>query len=224
MFYIWRCKRHVCSFVSSLVRELYPWDKDTGKTKTLKSRPTTAGSKIRNQASRLVGQLMKCTPHYIRCIKPNETKRPRDWDQLRVKHQVRRSAYCYLLSISGDWVMLYSYTFPLEVTSREWYRFGRNAVQLVWTLSRDRDFFSFPSAFNIKNLSRWNRKGPLAESRMLCFAADVDRMTSELSASISSGVLSLKGLLKGLDLDLVRLQQYARDMDRQVTVIRWNIF
>jgi len=55
---------------------------------------------------------------------------------------------------------------------------------------------------------------------MLCFAADVDRMTSELSASISSGVLSLKGLLKGLDLDLVRLQQYARDMDRQVTVIR----
>ncbi|XP_021942129.1 unconventional myosin-If-like, partial [Zootermopsis nevadensis] len=31
---------------------------------------------------------MKCTPHYIRCIKPNETKRPRDWEELRVKHQV----------------------------------------------------------------------------------------------------------------------------------------
>ncbi|GAB1861960.1 Unconventional myosin-Ie-like isoform X2 [Camponotus japonicus] len=71
---------------NSLVRELYP--RDTGKTKTLKSRPTTAGSKIRSQASRLVGQLMKCTPHYIRCIKPNETKKPRDWDYLRVKHQV----------------------------------------------------------------------------------------------------------------------------------------
>ncbi|KAL6430461.1 hypothetical protein ACFW04_007819 [Cataglyphis niger] len=69
-----------------LVRELYP--RDAGKTKTLKSRPTTAGSKIRNQASRLVGQLMKCTPHYIRCIKPNETKKPRDWDHLRIKHQV----------------------------------------------------------------------------------------------------------------------------------------
>ncbi|EZA57696.1 Myosin-Ie [Ooceraea biroi] len=73
---------------NSLVRELYPREKDAGKTKTLKSRPTTAGSKIRNQASRLVGQLMKCTPHYIRCIKPNETKKPRDWDQMRVKHQV----------------------------------------------------------------------------------------------------------------------------------------
>ncbi|XP_011162466.1 unconventional myosin-Ie isoform X1 [Solenopsis invicta] len=72
---------------NSLVRELYPRE-NAGKTKTLKSRPTTAGSKIRSQASRLVGQLMKCTPHYIRCIKPNETKKPRDWDHLRVKHQV----------------------------------------------------------------------------------------------------------------------------------------
>ncbi|XP_071573945.1 unconventional myosin-Ie isoform X1 [Temnothorax nylanderi] len=72
---------------NTLVRELYPQE-NAGKTKTLKSRPTTAGSKIRNQASRLVGQLMKCTPHYIRCIKPNETKKPRDWDHLRVKHQV----------------------------------------------------------------------------------------------------------------------------------------
>lgn len=26
---------------------------------------------------------MKCTPHYIRCIKPNETKRPHDWEEER---------------------------------------------------------------------------------------------------------------------------------------------
>ena len=32
--------------------------------------------------------LMQCTPHYIRCIKPNETKRPKDWEQERVRHQV----------------------------------------------------------------------------------------------------------------------------------------
>ncbi|XP_011302675.1 unconventional myosin-If [Fopius arisanus] len=70
-----------------LIQSLYPLDDDTGRTKTLK-KPTTAGSKIRSQASRLVAQLMKCTPHYIRCIKPNETKKPRDWDQMRVKHQV----------------------------------------------------------------------------------------------------------------------------------------
>uniref|UniRef100_A0A8C8SYY1 Myosin IE n=1 Tax=Pelusios castaneus TaxID=367368 RepID=A0A8C8SYY1_9SAUR len=71
-----------------------------------KGRPTTAGSKIKKQANDLVSTLMKCTPHYIRCIKPNETKRPRDWEESRVKHQVeylglrenirvRRAGYAY---------------------------------------------------------------------------------------------------------------------------------
>ncbi|XP_037304491.1 unconventional myosin-Ie isoform X2 [Pungitius pungitius] len=71
-----------------------------------KGRPTTAGSKIKIQANDLVGKLMKCTPHYIRCIKPNETKKPRDWEESRVKHQVeylglkenirvRRAGYAY---------------------------------------------------------------------------------------------------------------------------------
>ncbi|MGH0153065.1 UNVERIFIED_CONTAM: hypothetical protein FKN15_058834 [Acipenser sinensis] len=71
-----------------------------------KGRPTTAGSKIKKQANDLVSTLMKCTPHYIRCIKPNETKRPKDWEESRVKHQVeylglkenirvRRAGYAY---------------------------------------------------------------------------------------------------------------------------------
>ncbi|XP_046696480.1 unconventional myosin-Ie isoform X2 [Silurus meridionalis] len=71
-----------------------------------KGRPTTAGSKIKKQANDLVSELMKCTPHYIRCIKPNETKKPRDWEESRVKHQVeylglkenirvRRAGYAY---------------------------------------------------------------------------------------------------------------------------------
>uniref|UniRef100_A0A8C3ATC9 Osteoclast-stimulating factor 1 n=1 Tax=Cyclopterus lumpus TaxID=8103 RepID=A0A8C3ATC9_CYCLU len=53
-----------------------------------KSRPTTASSKIKSQANDLVKTLMKCTPHYIRCIKPNETKRPKDWEESRGRHQV----------------------------------------------------------------------------------------------------------------------------------------
>ncbi|KAK1124066.1 hypothetical protein K0M31_007090 [Melipona bicolor] len=73
---------------NSLIQKLYPPEFQANKTKTLKSRPTTAGNKIRNQASQLMNQLMKCTPHYIRCIKPNETKKPRDWDSVRIKHQV----------------------------------------------------------------------------------------------------------------------------------------
>ena len=38
---------------------------------------------IQTQANKLVDALMKCTPHYIRCIKPNETKLPRDFDDSR---------------------------------------------------------------------------------------------------------------------------------------------
>jgi len=35
------------------------------------------------QANELVSKLTQCTPHYIRCIKPNETKRPHDWENDR---------------------------------------------------------------------------------------------------------------------------------------------
>ncbi len=37
----------------------------------------------------LVEKLMKCFPHYIRCIKPNETKQPRDMNDQLVKHQIK---------------------------------------------------------------------------------------------------------------------------------------
>ena len=53
-----------------------------------RGRPTTAGSKIKSQANELVKQLRTCVPHYVRTIKPNETKRPRDWESDRVLHQV----------------------------------------------------------------------------------------------------------------------------------------
>ncbi|XP_032067969.1 unconventional myosin-If [Thamnophis elegans] len=68
----------------AFIRMLFPEKLDADK----KGRPTTAGSKIKKQANDLVNTLKKCTPHYIRCIKPNETKRPRDWEESRVKHQV----------------------------------------------------------------------------------------------------------------------------------------
>ena len=38
---------------------------------------------MQTQANKLVSTLMKCTPHYIRCIKPNETKRAKDWEDVR---------------------------------------------------------------------------------------------------------------------------------------------
>uniref|UniRef100_A0A670ZKC2 Myosin IE n=1 Tax=Pseudonaja textilis TaxID=8673 RepID=A0A670ZKC2_PSETE len=84
------------------IKALFPENLQAEK----KGRPTTASSKIKKQANDLVGTLMKCTPHYIRCIKPNETKKPHDWEESRVKHQVeylglrenirvRRAGYAY---------------------------------------------------------------------------------------------------------------------------------
>ncbi|NP_001118234.1 amoeboid myosin I [Strongylocentrotus purpuratus] len=69
---------------NSFFMTLFP-EKIAGQAK---SRPTTASSKIKTQANKLVDKLMQCTPHYIRCIKPNETKRPQDWEEKRVYHQV----------------------------------------------------------------------------------------------------------------------------------------
>ncbi|XP_063601194.1 unconventional myosin-Ie-like [Penaeus indicus] len=69
---------------NTFIRNLFPDVLQKGS----KTRPTTAGTKIRTQANELVTTLMKCVPHYIRCIKPNETKKPHDWDEQMVKHQV----------------------------------------------------------------------------------------------------------------------------------------
>ncbi|XP_070691108.1 myosin IEb [Pempheris klunzingeri] len=84
------------------IRALFPENLEAEK----RGRPSTASSKIKKQANSLVQTLMRCTPHYIRCIKPNETKRPRDWEENRVRHQVeylglrenirvRRAGYAY---------------------------------------------------------------------------------------------------------------------------------
>ncbi|XP_078489929.1 unconventional myosin-Ie isoform X1 [Ciona intestinalis] len=64
------------------IRSLFPENTNTQK------RPTTASSKIKTQCNILVSTLMKCSPHYIRCIKPNESKKPHDWEESRAKHQV----------------------------------------------------------------------------------------------------------------------------------------
>nr|XP_034176365.1 unconventional myosin-Ie-like isoform X3 [Osmia lignaria] len=124
---------------NSLIRTLYLHDTQANKTKTLKSRPTTAGNKIREQASQLVNQLMKCTPHYIRCIKPNETKRPRDWDPVRVKHQVeylglkenirvRRAGFAYRRSFSK---FLYRYGILTKQTWPRWSGDDKQGVEWI---------------------------------------------------------------------------------------------
>eukprot|EP00818_Percolomonas_sp_WS_P000139 CAMPEP_0117447222 /NCGR_PEP_ID=MMETSP0759-20121206/6759_1 /TAXON_ID=63605 /ORGANISM="Percolomonas cosmopolitus, Strain WS" /LENGTH=1076 /DNA_ID=CAMNT_0005239541 /DNA_START=77 /DNA_END=3307 /DNA_ORIENTATION=+ len=66
-------------------QSLFPEDLE----KLARKRPTTASYKIRKQAKDLIDSLTRCRPHYIRCIKPNETKQPKDFDTDRVLHQVK---------------------------------------------------------------------------------------------------------------------------------------
>eukprot|EP01102_Stenamoeba_stenopodia_P015921 TRINITY_DN5501_c0_g1_i2.p1 TRINITY_DN5501_c0_g1~~TRINITY_DN5501_c0_g1_i2.p1 ORF type:complete len:1059 (+),score=290.73 TRINITY_DN5501_c0_g1_i2:110-3286(+) len=70
---------------SPFVVNLFP----ESATKDDKKRPTTAGFKIKESIGLLVTTLSQCTPHYIRCIKPNEKKAPNNFDTPMVAHQAR---------------------------------------------------------------------------------------------------------------------------------------
>lgn len=54
-----------------------------------KKRPDTALDKIKKSANALVETLSQCQPSYIRTIKPNQTKKPRDYDNKQVLHQIK---------------------------------------------------------------------------------------------------------------------------------------
>lgn len=47
-----------------------------------------ASQKICDSASDLMKTLMECNPHYIRCIKPNETKSPKEYSNTLCQHQI----------------------------------------------------------------------------------------------------------------------------------------
>ncbi|CAG5115369.1 unnamed protein product, partial [Candidula unifasciata] len=115
-----------------------------------KGRPTTASSKIKTQANKLVETLMKCTPHYIRCIKPNETKRAKDWEDVRVKHQVeylglkenirvRRAGFAFRREF-GKFIKRYAILTP--ETYPNWRGEPKQGVlHLLNTVNMDRDQF-----------------------------------------------------------------------------------
>jgi len=54
-----------------------------------KKRPVTAGTQFKTALATLMEKLLSCTPHYIRCVKPNDNKRPGEIDEARVLHQIR---------------------------------------------------------------------------------------------------------------------------------------
>ncbi|CAF90088.1 unnamed protein product, partial [Tetraodon nigroviridis] len=104
----------------------------------------------KKQANSLVQTLMKCTPHYIRCIKPNESKRPRDWEDNRVKHQVeylglrenirvRRAGYAYRRVFNK---FLHRYAILTRETWPSWRGEERQGVRhLLNSVNMDQDQF-----------------------------------------------------------------------------------
>ena len=54
-----------------------------------KKRPPTVGAIFRSQVGALMSALKACQPHYIRCIKPNHTKKPNEFDRENVARQVK---------------------------------------------------------------------------------------------------------------------------------------
>ncbi|KAK6332768.1 class II myosin [Orbilia brochopaga] len=52
-------------------------------------RPPTASDKIKASANDLVNTLSKATPSYIRTIKPNQNKSPKEYDTAAVLHQIK---------------------------------------------------------------------------------------------------------------------------------------
>ncbi|KAL3478944.1 P-loop containing nucleoside triphosphate hydrolase protein [Aspergillus californicus] len=54
-----------------------------------KRRPPTASDKIKSSANDLVATLMKAQPSYIRTIKPNDNKAPKEYNEGNVLHQIK---------------------------------------------------------------------------------------------------------------------------------------
>ncbi|XP_045061642.1 unconventional myosin-Ie-like [Coregonus clupeaformis] len=128
----------------AFIKTLFPENLEAEK----KGRPTTASSKIKKQANNLVQTLMKCTPHYIRCIKPNETKKPRDWEDSRAKHQVeylglrenirvRRAGYAFRRAFAK---FLQRYAILTRETWPQWTGEERKGVlHLLHSVNMDQD-------------------------------------------------------------------------------------
>ncbi|KAK3720830.1 class II myosin [Vermiconidia calcicola] len=70
---------------NQFVHTLFPNEVDQDDRR----RPPTAGDKIKASANDLVATLMKCSPSYIRTIKPNENKSATEYNTPNVLHQIK---------------------------------------------------------------------------------------------------------------------------------------
>ncbi|XP_069480944.1 unconventional myosin-Vc isoform X2 [Ambystoma mexicanum] len=83
---------------------------------------TTVGSKFRNSLSLLMETLNATTPHYVRCIKPNDEKLPFEYDPKRVVQQLRACGVLETIRISAQ-------SYPSRWTYLEF--FGRYSILMT---------------------------------------------------------------------------------------------
>ncbi|KAK7892140.1 hypothetical protein WMY93_024103 [Mugilogobius chulae] len=73
-----------------------------GVKPTNKQLRTSVGDKFRSSLSLLMETLNATTPHYVRCIKPNEDKLPFEYDSRRVVQQLRACGVLETIRISAQ--------------------------------------------------------------------------------------------------------------------------
>ncbi|XP_035889560.1 unconventional myosin-Vc isoform X2 [Phyllostomus discolor] len=79
---------------------------------------TTVGNKFRSSLSLLMETLNATTPHYVRCIKPNDEKLPFEFDSKRIVQQLRACGVLETIRISAQ-------SYPSRWTYIEFYsRYG----------------------------------------------------------------------------------------------------
>lgn len=119
-----------------LLKQLFP----EGNPKTpSRKRPSTAATQFKVSVGQLMKNLKAKNPNYVRCIKPNETKTAKVFDERSVRHQVRylgllenvrvrRAGYCYRQEYS---VALERYKSICPKTWPKWERDPRQGLSEV---------------------------------------------------------------------------------------------
>ena len=73
-----------------LMRSLFP---EGNPRRTTRRRPATAGTQFKITLGVLINSLKEKKPHYVHCIKPNEMKEARIFENRLVKHQISYQWY-----------------------------------------------------------------------------------------------------------------------------------
>ncbi|XP_035906394.1 unconventional myosin-Va isoform X4 [Anopheles stephensi] len=71
------------------------------KPMTQKQQRKTVGSQFRESLSQLITTLHNTTPHYVRCIKPNDDKAPFKWEAPKIVQQLRACGVLETVRISA---------------------------------------------------------------------------------------------------------------------------